>query len=77
MEYAIGDWGQNGTGTDSGWSAPSRVARCALDSKVCSTSDNYFATMNFDFKKPLDAAFGVIGQTAYFIQGIGCRFKWE
>ena len=71
MEYTIGEWGQNGT--DSGvWNEPSRVARCSLDSKVCSTSDNYFATMNFDFKKPLDAAFGVIGQMAFFIQGIGC-----
>lgn len=30
---------------------------------------NYFATMSFDFKRKLDAAFGALGETAYFIQG--------
>ncbi|XP_054160148.1 uncharacterized protein LOC128958332 isoform X2 [Oppia nitens] len=67
MDYLIGEWGQNGS--DSGvWTEPSRIARCSLDSKVCSTSDNYFATMNFNFKRSLDAAFGVVGHNAYFIQ---------
>ncbi len=69
MSYDIGNWGENGTDSGS-WNEPIRIAHCSIDSKVCTTSDNYFATMNFDFKKGLDAAFGVIGANAYFIQGL-------
>ena len=65
----IGNWSDNETGPIF-WSQVNKIAHCDLDALVCTTNDNYFTTMSFDFKTKLNAAFGTIGKTAYFIQGI-------
>lgn len=68
IELKIGNWKDNQTGS-AFWKPINEIARCDLDANVCTTTDNYFATMSFDFKTKLDSAFGTIGHIAYFIQG--------
>lgn len=68
LEMRIGNWYDNETGPIF-WSQVNKIGHCELDVQICTTTDNYFATMSFDFKKKLDSAFGTIGDVAYFIQG--------
>ena len=56
-------------GEDLNWSTMEKVAYCDLNSEICTTKDNYFTTLGLDWKRKLDSAFGVIGETAFFIQG--------
>lgn len=69
LELKIGKWADNRTEPEH-WEKVNEIARCDLSANVCTTTDNYFTTMSFDFKSKLDSAFGTIGHNAYFIQGI-------
>lgn len=65
---SLGNWNDNKT-EPVFWNQVEKIADCDLEAQVCTTTSNYFVTMSFDFKRKLNAAFGVIGKTAYFVQG--------
>lgn len=66
LEMKIGHWNSSNPIT---WNPVNKIAHCDLKTETCTTTDTYFTTMSFDFKKKLDSAFGTIGDLAYFIQG--------
>lgn len=59
------------------WGTISKIAQCDIVEAICFKTSggkdrltDYFATMSFDFKRKLDSAFGTLGETAYFVQGM-------